>query len=117
VGAAAAEWEQARRADSGGLAVSLAVAPADGHPGHRMPEGPRRNCDEERRSLADRAAQRSGTRSTPVAAQPTHNREIGNLLWISTNTVKFHVSNTYRKLEVNWRTQAVGKARSLGLIA
>jgi LuxR family maltose regulon positive regulatory protein len=45
------------------------------------------------------------------------NREIGDLLWISTNTVKFHVRNIYRKLEADRRTQAVENARSLGLIA
>lgn len=45
------------------------------------------------------------------------NREIGDLLWISTNTVKFHVRNIYRKLEAERRTQAVENARGLGLIA
>jgi LuxR family maltose regulon positive regulatory protein len=45
------------------------------------------------------------------------NREIGDLLWISTNTVKYHVRNIYRKLEAGRRTQAVETARSLGLIA
>ena len=45
------------------------------------------------------------------------NREIGDLVWISTNTVKFHVRNIYRKLEAERRTQAVENARSLGLIA
>ncbi len=52
-------------------------------------------------------------------AQPvgTTNREIGDLMWISTNTVKFHIRNIYRKLEAERRTQAVENARSLGLIA
>jgi LuxR family maltose regulon positive regulatory protein len=45
------------------------------------------------------------------------NHEIGDLLWISTNTVKFHVRNVYRKLEAERRTQAVENARGLGLIA
>jgi LuxR family maltose regulon positive regulatory protein len=44
------------------------------------------------------------------------NREIGDLLWISTNTVKFHVRNIYRKLEAKRRTQAVENARSAGLL-
>ena len=33
----------------------------------------------------------------------TTNREIGDLIWISTNTVKFHVRNIYRKLEAERR--------------
>jgi LuxR family maltose regulon positive regulatory protein len=44
------------------------------------------------------------------------NREIGDLLWISTNTVKFHIRNIYRKLEAKRRTEAVEVARSAGLI-
>jgi LuxR family maltose regulon positive regulatory protein len=44
------------------------------------------------------------------------NREIGDLLWISSNTVKFHIRNIYRKLEAKRRTEAVEIARSAGLI-
>ncbi|HSD69971.1 MAG TPA: response regulator transcription factor [Woeseiaceae bacterium] len=44
------------------------------------------------------------------------NREIADRLFISTNTVKTHVSNLYQKLEVSRRGQAVRKARSLQLV-
>jgi len=44
------------------------------------------------------------------------NREIGDLLSISTNTVKFHVKTIYRKLGAGRRTEAVENARSLGLM-
>lgn len=45
------------------------------------------------------------------------NREIARALYVSPNTVKSHLSNLYRKLEVSRRTQAVRKARTLRLIS
>jgi LuxR family maltose regulon positive regulatory protein len=45
------------------------------------------------------------------------NREIGNRLYLSANTIKAHARTIYSKLEVNNRTQAVNRARSLGLIS
>ena len=44
------------------------------------------------------------------------NREIGEKLFVSENTVKTHSSRLFEKLEVNRRTQAVQKAKELGLI-
>ncbi|MEX2244513.1 MAG: response regulator transcription factor [Fimbriimonadaceae bacterium] len=44
------------------------------------------------------------------------NREIAEALVVSENTVKTHVNSLYSKLEVNRRTQAVAKARELGLL-
>ena len=41
------------------------------------------------------------------------NREIAARLWVSENTVKFHVRNIYRKLGVHNRTQAGHRAREL----
>jgi two-component system, NarL family, response regulator LiaR len=49
-------------------------------------------------------------------ARGLSNEEIAGQLFISLNTVKTHLSNLYFKLEVKRRTQAVEKARSLGLI-
>lgn len=45
------------------------------------------------------------------------NDEIAGRLFISTNTVKTHSSSLYTKLDVKRRTQAVTKAKSIGLIA
>lgn len=42
--------------------------------------------------------------------------EIGQQLFLSLNTVQFHVKNIYRKLLVNKRVQAIEKARELHLI-
>jgi DNA-binding NarL/FixJ family response regulator len=45
------------------------------------------------------------------------NKEIARALGLSPNTVKTHVANLFAKLEVSRRTQAIGKARDLDLIA
>lgn len=44
------------------------------------------------------------------------NREIGNELYLSVNTVKTHIKKVYAKLGVNRRSEAVAKGRMLGLI-
>lgn len=44
------------------------------------------------------------------------NREIAGRLFVSLNTVKTHSSNIFGKLAVSRRTQAVEKAKRLGLI-
>jgi LuxR family maltose regulon positive regulatory protein len=43
------------------------------------------------------------------------NREIGNELFISHNTVKSHLRVIYRKLAASSRDEAVAKAAELGL--
>lgn len=43
-------------------------------------------------------------------------KEIGQQLFLSLNTVQFHVKNVYGKLMVNKRVQAIEKARALALI-
>jgi DNA-binding CsgD family transcriptional regulator len=45
------------------------------------------------------------------------NEEIADQLFVSTNTVKTHLGNLYAKLDVKRRTQAIEKARSIGLIS
>jgi DNA-binding NarL/FixJ family response regulator len=44
------------------------------------------------------------------------NREIAKLLWLAEQTVKFHLTNIYRKLNVSSRTEAVHWAYGNGLL-
>ncbi len=51
-----------------------------------------------------------------LIAEGLSNQEIAQRLVISLRTVKWHASNIYGKLGVKNRTQAVAKARSLGIL-
>ena len=51
-----------------------------------------------------------------LIAQGLSNREIGEKLFVSENTVKTHSSRLFDKLSVNRRVQAVQKGKDLGLI-
>ena len=83
---------------------------------------------------AFRATERRG-REAPAGSQPlveplserelevlsllergSTNDEIGRSLFVSANTVKAHLKSIYRKLDVNSRREAAGKAGQLGLL-
>ena len=51
-----------------------------------------------------------------LIAQGLSNREIGERLFVSENTVKTHSSRLFEKMQVNRRVQAVQKGKDLGLI-
>jgi len=51
-----------------------------------------------------------------LMAQGLSNQEIAERLFVSLNTIKTHSSNLFIKMEVERRTQAVEKAKRLGLI-
>jgi LuxR family maltose regulon positive regulatory protein len=52
-----------------------------------------------------------------LLAQGASNQEIAEHLVVTPATVKFHVSNILSKLQASNRTQAVARARSLGLLS
>ena len=52
-----------------------------------------------------------------AVARGLSNREIGRQLWISEQTVKFHLRNVYRKLGISSRTEAARYAYRTGLAA
>lgn len=52
-----------------------------------------------------------------LLSQGMSNQEIGAALFVSLNTIKTHVARIFEKLEVQRRTQAVEKAKKIGLIA
>jgi LuxR family maltose regulon positive regulatory protein len=62
--------------------------------------------------LSERERQVLGT-----AAQLLSTEEIGAELHISANTVKSHLKSIYRKLSVTRRSEAVRRARDLGVLA
>jgi LuxR family maltose regulon positive regulatory protein len=51
-----------------------------------------------------------------LIAQGLSNREIGERLFIALNTVKGHNRRIFAKLQVQRRTEAVARARALGLL-
>jgi DNA-binding NarL/FixJ family response regulator len=51
-----------------------------------------------------------------LIAEGLSNREIGERLFVSENTVKTHSSRLFEKMSVNRRVQAVQKGKELGLI-
>ena len=44
------------------------------------------------------------------------NKEIANQLDVSHNTIKTHVASLFEKLEANRRTEAISRARELGML-
>jgi DNA-binding NarL/FixJ family response regulator len=52
-----------------------------------------------------------------LVARGSSNAQIARALWVSDQTVKFHLSRIYKKLGVSSRTEAVWVARSEGLVA
>lgn len=51
-----------------------------------------------------------------LMAQGYSNQEIADKLFVSLNTIKTHSTNLFSKLDARRRTQAVQKAKELGLI-
>jgi DNA-binding NarL/FixJ family response regulator len=52
-----------------------------------------------------------------MVAEGATNAEVGRRLWVTEQTVKFHLSNTYRKIGVSNRTEAGRWAHVHGLVA
>lgn len=78
----------------------------------REPEPFARNADQLKESgLTPRELEILG-----LIAEGLSNREIGERLFVSENTVKTHSSRVFDKLGVNRRVQAVQKGKDLGLI-
>jgi DNA-binding NarL/FixJ family response regulator len=51
-----------------------------------------------------------------LASEGHSNGQIAEIMWIAEQSVKFHLSNVYRKLNVRNRAEAVAAARSLELL-
>jgi DNA-binding NarL/FixJ family response regulator len=51
-----------------------------------------------------------------LAAEGHSNAQLARMLWVTEQTVKFHLSNVYRKLNVSNRTEAARWAQVHGLV-
>lgn len=51
-----------------------------------------------------------------LMAKGLSNQEIADAMFVSLNTVKTHAGNLFLKLEVKRRTQAIQKAKQIGLL-
>ena len=97
--------------------VSKSVPPAD--LGTLLRETVRENIFHRHQPAAGGGACPLTARETEIlrlAAQGYTNRRIAGELWITEQTVKFHLSNTYRKLGVTNRTQASSYAYANALV-
>ena len=61
-------------------------------------------------------ARNSGLKVLTLLAHGMSNKEIGQQLYISETTVKFHVRNIMRKMHAGSRAEAVYEASKLGVI-
>ena len=52
-----------------------------------------------------------------LISEGLRNREIGQRLFLSEETVKWYLKRLYCKLDVRTRTEAIASARKLGLLA
>jgi LuxR family maltose regulon positive regulatory protein len=69
-----------------------------------------------RREPAVVASNGAGSLAEPLTAAGSSNNDIAGELFVTAGTVKTHVNNLYRKMEVRSRTQAVARARELGIL-
>jgi len=51
-----------------------------------------------------------------LAVEGYSNAQLASMLWVTEQTVKFHLSNVYRKLQVSNRTEAARWAQLHGLV-
>jgi ATP/maltotriose-dependent transcriptional regulator MalT len=86
----------------GGYAASSLLASAQTHPKPVQP-------------LLDPLSERE-LEVMSLLAGGASNYEIGEQLVVAISTVKRHVSNIFSKLSVSSRTQAVARAREIGLL-
>ena len=71
------------------------------------------------RAAGDAAVELTAAERRVLEQLPTHRSlvEIGEHLYVSRNTVKTHTLSIYRKLGVSGRSEAVARARELGLLS
>ncbi len=102
---------RAASAEDVALAVRQAFAPSIflAHAAHVVPTGPR--------STSDGGLTKREREILKLVSEGYSNGRVARLLWVTEQTVKFHLSNIYRKLDVANRTEASRWAQRNGLLA
>ena len=93
------------------VAIRQAFTPSIYLPPADPPAEPARTTDTDRRWPLTRRE----TEILRLAADGRSNLQVAKMLWVTEPTVKFHLSNIYRKLEVTNRTEASLWAHQNGL--
>jgi DNA-binding NarL/FixJ family response regulator len=89
---------------------SIYVAPGDRHQAHSAPM-----AQESKEPAADLT--RRELEILKLVAEGHSNSQLARMLWVTEQTVKFHLSNIYRKLNVANRTEASRWAQLNGLLS
>lgn len=100
------------------IAIAIVFTLTGAYAGHRLTRT-KRPADVFARNEAALAELGLSTREVQVLellAEGHTNQKMAARLHVSQNTIKTHLKNVYAKLSVSRRTQAVKKARDLGLL-
>ena len=82
---------------------------------HSIHLAPQRESDRPNRAAAGAGLTDREAEVLRLVAEGHSNAELARMLWVTQQTVKFHLSNIYRKLSVSNRTQASRRAQRAGL--
>jgi DNA-binding NarL/FixJ family response regulator len=96
--------------------LAAAVRQAFGHSVY-FAGSPLRRPAAARPAKPDVALTRRETEILRLAAEGYSNGQLARMLWVTEQTVKFHLSNIYRKLDVSNRTEASRWAQVHGLLS
>jgi DNA-binding NarL/FixJ family response regulator len=96
--------------------VTLVRETLDGHIVHRPSQAALNGEQPRAVDAEDLGLTRREFEILQLVASGSTNRAIARLLWVSEQTVKFHLGNIYRKLDVANRTQASHFAHARGLV-
>ena len=100
------------------LAIALAFACLGGWLGHRLTaRGRAGDFEINHAAIASLGLSEREVEVLGLLAEGCANKVVARRLGISPNTVKTHVARLFDKLDVASRTQAIARARELGIVA
>lgn len=99
------------------LVVAIAFACLGGWIGHRLTaQGPAGDFEVNNAAIASLGLSEREVEVLGLLAEGCANKVVARRLGISPNTVKSHVARLFDKLDVASRTQAIARARELGIV-